>query len=216
MLHHNFRTTHRHGKFMFAKLSSDTWILFHFGMTGDFRYERADLPIKKHDRLVIFFSNGGKLNYVSQRKLGKISTVTSPQHYMEARHFGPDALQIDFSTFRTRIHHRKRAIKSALLEQSIVAGIGNLYADEVLFQAKIHPSKPVKSLSVTQLKMLLTKIQSILSISITNHANFSDYPDYFFIHSRDFDGHCPQCAGKLQHLKIGGRTSIFCPNCQIE
>jgi formamidopyrimidine-DNA glycosylase len=214
---HKFLKTDRWGKFMFAKLSNEKIIIFHFGMTGDFNFieeYRGKSDLGPHDRVVFHLKNGDALTYVSQRKFGFVSTTKNIKSYMEDKKFGPDALKITKEEFYERMYKRKRTIKSALLEQSIVSGIGNLYADETLFQMKIHPKARVNSLNESQLKSMLEKVQQILKLAIENEAFYGRFPKKFFINDREKDGACPRCDTTLKSIKIAGRTSYFCPSCQ--
>ncbi|MHA1519182.1 MAG: Fpg/Nei family DNA glycosylase [Promethearchaeota archaeon] len=212
----HFNSTHRHGKYLFATLSSDQVVMFHFGMTGDLHTGETASELHPHDRIIFEFFSHRYLAYSSQRKFGRVELWPSIEACLTKRKLGRDALEIKMEEFFEGISPSSRPIKSLLLDQKKVAGIGNLYADEALFQSRIHPLTMGSQLSSSQSLLLFQKFQKILHIAIENNANFGQFPLEFLIHTRNPKGKCPRCGTLLKHLKIGQRTTFFCPKCQIK
>jgi len=137
----------RHGKFMFAN-SDDGALVLHFGMTGYLKYYRDDREAPSHTRLLVRFNGNAKLAVSDQRKLGRISFTDDIQRYVEQQHLGPDAFSDDFNvdSFKQAINSSGGSIKSALMNQERIAGIGNIYSDEILFQARLKPGTSTRNL----------------------------------------------------------------------
>lgn len=209
-----FASTSRIGKYLFAHLSNSQVMMIHFGMTGDLRYSPAKEPYRPHDRIIFIFENGFYLAYISQRKFGRIELWNSQKEFTQFQKLGKDALSIPSKEFYEKIHSSKRALKTILLDQKRVAGIGNLYADEALFQTSIHPTTLGVALEEKKCGVLLKNIQKILQIAIDRGAYYGQFPEDFFIHAREKDGMCPRCQNPLEHMKIAQRTTYFCPVCQ--
>ena len=157
-----FIKTIRHGKFLFIQASNKIWFSMHFGMSGFLRYENINDSPHKHDRALFYFENDHYLAFNCMRKFGKLEIIKNPTNFIQEHKFGPDSISISSKQFQDQISRRKRSIKSALLDQSIIAGVGNLYADEALFQARIHPNRLIPKLTSDETSLLLKKIQSIL------------------------------------------------------
>jgi len=128
---------------------------------------------------------------------------------------GPDAMadEVDRERFIELLQGRRGAIKSTLMNQSILAGIGNVYSDEILFQAGIHPETPVDDLNAADLGRLYTTMRRVLRVTTEKQADIDRFPDGYLLPKRD-EGVCPKCRGDLQTLKVGGRTTVFCGRCQ--
>ena len=142
----------RHGKYLFAALDDGGGgVVFHFGMDGYLLYLRAAEPGEDNARLAIHFSAGNRLTYNSWRMLGLIAPVDNLDEYLRSRKIGPDALDpaFDFGAFRNALSGKKSPVKVLLMDQHIVAGIGNIYADEILFQAGVHPCSGANGLTGT-------------------------------------------------------------------
>ena len=213
--HAKFIRTVRRGKFMFAELSSKGAILFHFGMTGDFRYSLVTKDFLKHDRIVFNFANGHYLAYISQRKFGRVEYIANIEDYIKLKRFGPDALALSPSTFLERLKGRKRTIKSALLDQQIIAGVGNLYADEALFHSKIRPDRQISTLSIEELIRLAKRIKQIMRQAVQQENEYGEpFSQDYFIAFRKKDGKCPLCKMPLSRQSIAQRTTFFCEHCQ--
>ncbi|MGD0817043.1 MAG: DNA-formamidopyrimidine glycosylase family protein [Methanomassiliicoccales archaeon] len=206
-------TAGRRGKQLFIGLDDGSFLTVHLGMTGDLTVDEDGL-IPKHSRIAFRFEGGISLFYSDQRKFGAIGVIGSVDQFVTEHRLGPDALCINQSEFRGRVSGRKKAIKSVLLDQSVLSGVGNLYADEALFQARLHPATRADSISQKKLGDLQRQISRVLRGSIAVSSDFSSLPDGYLLRVRNEGTECPRGNGLLALIKVGGRTSIFCPKCQ--
>lgn len=211
----SFEETSRHGKFLFVHLQSPRLLVLHFGMTGYLDYAHND-EIPKHGRVVFRFEGGGRLAYVCQRKLGRVTMTDNRDAFLESQQLGPDALDEHLTArqFAERLAGRRSAVKAALMDQSILAGVGNIYADEILFQAGIAPGRRVAELDDKALRTLYRAMRRVLQTAIRNRAEVSRFPRTYLLRQRDQDGRCPKCGQKLKTTRISGRRTSFCPHCQ--
>ncbi len=209
-------STYRQGKYLFVKLSSGKYLLMHFGMTGKLKYFKDQKQEPEHTRLLLSFKNGYYLAYDNQRKLGKLGVVVNIDEYVKNKNLGPDVLDpdFDFKKFKQSAKGKKSMIKSFLMNQKIMSGIGNIYSDEILFQAKIHPKTKVNSLEENQLKKLFKFIKDVMQRSIDSRADPDNLPDSFIITHREKGEKCPGCGGKINKTTVSGRSAYYCPNCQ--
>lgn len=215
---HAFASTSRHGKYLFAALDDDDVFVLHFGMTGHLHYYKDPDEEPQYTQCLCTFDNGYHLAYVNMRKLGELRLIQDVAAFIQAKQLGPDVLDddFDFSAFRERLAGRRGMIKTRLMDQQIMAGVGNVYADEILFQARIHPNTPVDDLDEEALRTLFDKMKTVLKTAIECDAQPSQFPDHFIIPQRHEDGECPACGGDVQRIKISGRSTYFCPRCQDE
>lgn len=216
--HKRMTDTARHGKYLLVNLDGQLWIVMHFGMTGALCYYRRGDPEPGQAKIRFTFDTGYHLAYTSRRNLGRVFLITSPQDFISARQLGPDALsqRMDFSLFRRTLGRKKGMIKPALMDQSAIAGIGNIYSDEILFQAGINPARQLDSLGEDQLRNIFAAMKKVLKIAIRFRADPSLFPDECLLPRRVHGGRCPRCRSELKTRKISGRTSFFCPRCQPE
>jgi formamidopyrimidine-DNA glycosylase len=215
-------TTRRHGKHLFVALDRNGWLGLHFGMTGRLRYFKRLEDDPKHDRLRLDFDNGYHLAYEDQRMLGRVRLLDDPDAFIASRKLGPDALDpaLDRKAFAERLCRHKGQVKAALMDQSVLAGIGNVYSDEILFQARVHPEAQVPNLRKGQLSSLSAATRRVLRVAIDKGAGTQDVEKrlprgYLLPHRRD-GARCPRCGGQVRALKIAGRTAYICPRCQPE
>lgn len=208
----SFRSVQRHGKRLFLELEEDLWLTIHLGMTGRLIYLQKGEAEPAHTRLLIQFENGHSLAFDDLRIFGEAALTTSPSSFLAEGKTGPDALLVDRDEFLRIMSGRRGAIKSLLLNQRLISGIGNLYADEALFQAGIHPRS--RSLDEVQLLCLFSIIQQVLRTSISVRADFDHLPDSYLLRHRHPGGHCPRDGALLYQEKLGGRTSYYCPEHQ--
>jgi formamidopyrimidine-DNA glycosylase len=214
MQNHHFVVCNRHGKYLFAGLENHKCLVLHFGMTGYLKYLRDAKESLRHVRLVIAFENGCQLAFVCQRKLGKIAFTEDPKDFRKQRKLGPDALSVGFSEFQRILAARRGPVKSVLMNQQIIAGIGNLYADEILFQSRIHPAIAVTWLSRQQLNQLFECMKFVLTTVVKRRADWSRLPENFLLPVREKEGRCPLCGKKLSRIRTAGRTGYYCPHHQ--
>ncbi len=213
---HSLDATHRHGKYLFIRLEHGPWLVLHFGMSGEPRTYGPQDPPPPHARLILHFQDGGHLAYIDPRKLGEITLTPEPGHLIHRKGLGPDALETGWTTFHRLTQGQRGMIKPWLMDQHHIAGIGNIYSDEILFQAGIHPRHPLPRLEETRLRRLHHKIRDTLQQAIAAQADPTRLPPHFLIPHRRPGGRCPRCHATLAHQKINGRTSWYCPRCQPE
>ena len=207
-----FHCALRHGKRLFLKLHDTLWLVLHLGLTGRLIYLEGGAKEPRHTRLLISFENGHRLAFDDPRIFGEVGLAKSPEAFLVDRKIGPDALQLDQEDFLKIMSGRKGLIKPALLNQSLIAGLGNLYADEALFQAGICPK--TRGLDDVQLEALFSSIQEVLKVALSTHADLEKLPASYLLPHRHPGGTCPRDGAFLRHEKIGGRTSYFCPEHQ--
>ena len=206
--------TLRHGKHLFAKTANGEWLTMHFGMTGFLQYFDTLSKDPSHERLLISFENGNFLAYVNQRMFGRVGLCDSPEDYIKEHSLGPDALHIEKWQFLELIAHRKTPVKSVLMNQKLIAGIGNEYSDEILFQARIHPLRKTDTLNASELSALYSSTKRVLETAVELGADKNSLPDSFMLKNRGKARQCPG-GGKMEMVKLSGRSSYFCPDCQV-
>jgi len=193
------------------------WIV-HLGMTGCMLVCQPDQPIKKHTHAIAKLTSGRELRFVDPRRFGRLSVTRD----FEAP--GSEPLQIELQKFVSLFHGRKTPIKSALLNQKLLSGVGNIYADESLFRAGIRPRRRAASLTHENLRRLYLAVQEVLKEAISlGGSSVSDYVDAngeegFFqlqhrVYGREGEA-CLVCQTPVKRIVIGGRSSHYCPKCQ--
>ena len=209
-----FEDTHRHGKFLFIRLKRKGYLMLHFGMTGELYYRDPDEKSPKVYVLLIRFENGRNFLFADSRGFGMIAWVHSIEEFIKKRGYGEDALLIDQDSFIRLFRKRRVAIKTALMNQNIIAGIGNEFSDAILFQTKIHPLSNSNKLTIDQLTDIFHAIKKILKEAVSHDADRNKLNHYFLLNQRQAGLACPRCKGKTEWQTIGGRSSYFCPSCQ--
>lgn len=206
----------RHGKYLFARMDDGHWLVLHFGMTGFLKYFKKMDREPPHDRLLLEFANGYHLAYDCQRLLGEVSVTEDADGFVAERKLGPDALDsevLDLEHFKQRLRNRRGMVKPALMNQEILAGVGNVYSDEILFQARIHPRTKLDRLSEETLAGLYENMHAVLQTAIDRRAIPQHFPSSYLTPRRE-GGACPRCGHELQRMKVSGRTAAYCPRCQ--
>ncbi|MFH1859452.1 MAG: bifunctional DNA-formamidopyrimidine glycosylase/DNA-(apurinic or apyrimidinic site) lyase [bacterium] len=213
----------RRGKMLVIDLYEGRSLLVHLKMTGQLLYLSEESPIAKHTHLILDLSDGRQLRYLDVRQFGYLC-LTETSLVQELTPSGAEPLEISGNEFRMLLQSRKARIKPLLLNQSFLAGIGNIYADEILHRAGIHPLQHTHALSEAQITRLYQAMQKVLrqaieqrgsSISdyVDSNGQKGDYQKYHQIYQRQGKP-CLTCQEKITRIKIGGRSSHFCPNCQ--
>lgn len=212
-----FTGTRRHGKHLFARLRDDGHLAMHFGMTGRLEHAEGGEEFPRYTRAVIHFQNGGWLAYVSRRKIGRVSYADDPDKFLGERRVGPDVLEMDQEAFMRALKGRRGTIKAMLMDQQLFAGIGNVYADEILFQAGVAPQSPADALEEKARGGIFRQAKCVLQKAIDCGADRRRMPAGYLLPRRGEKGaECPRCGGKLKQTKISGRTTYHCPRCQKE
>jgi formamidopyrimidine-DNA glycosylase len=214
LVDHEFQCSRRYGKHLFAEINDDSWFILHFGMTGGLKYFKHLHDEPSHSRLLIAFSNGFYLAYHCQRKLGEVNLAKDVDGFVRKKDLGPDVLDLDFQGFRQILAKRRGTIKYTLMNQHIMAGIGNIYSDEILFQSGIHPKTKVDKLNRKMLEKIFRTMQDVLSTAIENQADVKSLPDDYLTSHRSKEGQCPLDHNELKRVKISGRTAYYCPKHQ--
>jgi len=209
-----FESSRRHGKHLFVRADRDVWLRLHFGMTGSLQYFKNDAREPRHTRVLFVFAKGHSLAFDDQRQFGQIGLVKDVDKFLKKSALGPDALEIDLEEFRKILKKHRGAVKSVLLNQKLIAGIGNIYADEILFLTRIHPTTEISSLRDKALAKLFRSTRHILKRAIAAKADIDRMPKSWLLPHRGKRGRCPRCGRDLKSSTIGGRTAWFCPNCQ--
>ncbi|MEI6441864.1 MAG: DNA-formamidopyrimidine glycosylase [Nostocales cyanobacterium ELA583] len=225
-------TWHRRGKYLLAELSapSPNYLGVHLRMTGQLLWLNQDEPLHKHTRVRLFFGEKQELRFVDQRTFGQMWYVPG-NVAVESIITGLAKLAVDpFSPEFTveylsdKLKKSRRPIKTGLLDQSMVAGLGNIYADEALFKSGILPTTLCTELQLPQIKLLRTAIIEVLSASIavggTTFSNFlsvkgvnGNYGGEAWVYNRTGEP-CKVCGNVIGRIKLGGRSSHFCSQCQ--
>ena len=209
-----FESSRRHGKHLFVRADRDLWLRLHFGMTGSLKYFERKEPAPKHTRVLFLFANRHRLAFEDQRKFGEIGLIEDMNEFLKKRALGPDALSINLSQFRTIFQERRGAVKTILLNQKLIAGIGNIYTDEILFHARIHPATCASALKEKTVAKLFRAARDILKKAIDAKADADLMPKSWLLPRRGKGRKCPRCGRELKSTTIGGRTAWFCAQCQ--
>jgi formamidopyrimidine-DNA glycosylase len=210
-----FTSVRRHGKHLFADAGA-TWLHLHFGMTGDLAYYRDVKQEPRFARIVFHFDNDAHLAFEDMRLFGLAELVDSPDAFVEARGLGPDPVDRSFTMkkFAALLERRRGAIKSLLMSQEIIAGLGNLYVDEMLYQSGIDPRRAVDRLTAAEGRALFAAMRRILRDAIARHERGADHPPRNLIRNREEGERCPRCGGTLRKTVVFGRTTYFCATHQ--
>jgi formamidopyrimidine-DNA glycosylase len=217
----------RKGKYLLIEFEDDRWVSVHRKMSGNLLLRPSGAPLELHTHLEIGFDDGTAVRFIDPRKFGRVYLFHSSVEMTDflASRLGPDSLlELDPKTFAERLRRRKGRIKSLLLDQAFIAGVGNLYADEALWLARIHPLQTADTLSTRKARELAEAIGNVLSDAIQRRGtSFSDYRDaedragenQDFLNAYGREGQpCPRCGTLLKRILIGQRSSVFCPREQ--
>jgi formamidopyrimidine-DNA glycosylase len=209
---HRFEKPRRHGKWLILPTDGPT-LLVHSGMTGH-PYVAASADHEQgYERLVIALDRG-ELRYADLRKLrGVWLAATEDQVAGVMGDQGPDALAVDLRTFAAALHGRRGALKSTLMDQSVIAGLGNLLTDEICWRARLNPDRPANQVDSDELKRLHGVMKRTLRTAV-RHGCVPRSARWLARVRDEPDPSCPRCGTRLNRHRIGGRTSVWCPHCQ--
>jgi len=213
---HAFTSTRRHGKHLFALFDGGRALELHFGMTGELKAYQDPSREPAFAQAVVRFENGDHLAVVMPRKLGELRLVDDVDAFVEGNELGPDALDdaFDEDAFVRALSGRRGMIKSALMRQETLAGLGNVYSDEVLFQAGVHPRTKVSDLDEEALRKLYRVMRRVLRVVVDHRAQPDEFPGGYLARRREEGAPCPRCDGELRTIEVSGRTGTYCPACQ--
>ncbi|HKL17205.1 MAG TPA: DNA-formamidopyrimidine glycosylase [Patescibacteria group bacterium] len=230
------------GKNIVFLLSNDYSLLIHQKLTGHLLYGKwkekekgnwvsqtkglmSSDKMNSYIHFIFFFKDGHQMALSDLRKFAKIVLAKTKEIKKDLdKELGPGILEIDFKEFKKRLEQKRTSIKKAIMDQGVIAGIGNIYSDEALFRARIHPLKKANNLTEKELKRLYNAAQKILKQAIKyNGTSVSDYrtpkgkkgefSKLLKVYGKDGEK-CPQCSSLIEKVKVGSRTARFCPKCQ--
>ena len=209
------QNTHRHGKHLFAKISEDGWIMFHFGVTGYLQFYKKPDSRPSHVRMELLFEDDYCLAYDSQRRLGRVGLTRHPKTFAAENNLGPDAMEeLGPQAFRDLMSGKNGMIKPTLMNQKLIAGIGNVYADEILFQARLDPETPVENLANSDLDRMYRLMMHVFKAAIDARVEPDEMPRHFLRPRRKEGALCPRCGSYIEKIKVAGRNGFICRNCQ--
>ena len=219
----------RRGKYLRFWLDSGDQLLIHLKMSGRLRIEGTEIPSHSHDRVIFGLDNGQEMRFNNMRKFGRVYLIPlgdqqdSPLHQL-----GPEPLAEDFALeeFARRLEQRSGILKPLLMNQRFLAGLGNIYVDEALFRAHIHPERKANTLTGHEIAALYQAIRTILQQSIASLGTSFDsiyggglressatYQNYLQVYQRTGES-CPRCGQTIERITVGGRGTHLCPKCQ--
>lgn len=217
---HTIAALTRRGKFLHFQLSGGRSLFLHLKMSGDLLVESVTAPRPPHVRTVFILDNGHELRFKDPRKFGRVFFVRDSHAVIG--HLGPEPLEDDFTVerFCALFARRRGCLKALLLNQEFIAGIGNIYADESCFRAKINPLRQVQTLSHEELLRLHRSIRAVLRRGIMlKGASFDsvyrggEFQDHFAVYGRT-DAPCRVCRTPIRRTLVGQRSTHYCPECQ--
>lgn len=216
----------RHGKYLFIDLHDGQSLIVHLKMSGRLGYRKRKDPELTYERILIDIGNDELIIFNDPRTLGRLWVIDSKtaHDHPSIKLLGPDAMSIGEKEFTERLKKKRGVLKGVLLDQSFVAGIGNIYADEACFLAKIKPTRRTESLTDKERSTIYKAVMKTLQKGIDNMGtSFSDFADLFgkpgqnqrtlMVYGRSGEA-CRVCKTKLQSTKVGQRTTVWCPLCQ--
>jgi formamidopyrimidine-DNA glycosylase len=213
----------RRGKYLLFQLSGGEALLAHLGMSGALLLQPVDAPSAAHDHVRIRLGAGLQLTYNDPRRFG-LMRLGRLDEFTELNNVGVDPLRVSVHELASLAHGRKKPVKNLLMDQRALAGIGNIYANEILFRAGIRPSRQARRLTRTDLRRLVTAIRAVLTGAIRlGGSSISDYrdgagrPGYFQLRLRVYDRAgqpCVRCKTAVRRAVHAGRSSFSCPVCQ--
>ena len=227
LLGQEIRSMRRRGKYLLFYLT-DKVLISHLRMEGKYLFYPDAVPERKHAHVFFEMTDGGTLVYEDVRKFGTMELLRKDQleSYFAARKLGPEPTEADFllEPFAAALGRSKKPIKPYLLEQILVVGLGNIYVDEALRRAQIHPARPADSLKPAEVKQLREQIIEVLQLGIEKRGSTirtyrnalgedGTMQDFLQVYGKT--GHpCARCGSPIEKIKLGGRGTHLCPHCQ--
>lgn len=217
----------RRAKYLLLDLDDDTTIVVHLRMTGKLSVVPYDEPPLRFERLAIELDDGFDLRFSDQRKFGRVLHIQDDELARLEQRLGREPLEPEFSAawLQERLLRRPGKIKAVLLDQGLIGGLGNIYVDESLFRAGIHPERRANTLTADEVQRVHRAIRDVLRAAVagqgTTFSSFEDaagnpgrYGGRLRVYGRGGKGPCPVCGAPLERIVVGGRGTSFCPRCQ--
>lgn len=202
---------------MIIALDDGRKLILHFGMGGDLGYYKLPGERPDYTRIEFILANGWRLAFTCPRKICRVMLVDETAHVPALREMGPEPLSVGFSlAFLERLieERPRRQIKPLLLDQKMIAGVGNIYADEILFEAGVRPDRRGLSLNEDEIKRIHRATRRVLRRSIRTSGD-DDFPSEFLVSREARGALCRVCYQPIEKKRIGGRTAHFCSHCQV-
>ena len=226
LLGQRVRAIERRGKWILIDLG-EPWLVVHLGMTGQFTVVAADKPRQMHTHAIFTLDDGGELRFRDVRRFGSITLHpdrTALSTFFVNNGLGPEPFDCVATYWRQALQATRRNLKAILLDQTILAGVGNIYADESLFEAKLHPTLIGQDVTTAQARTLRRAIGAVLTRAIEQRgSSIRDYiggsglkgnfQDEFCAYGRTGEP-CPRCRTAIEKITLAGRSTHFCPKCQ--
>jgi formamidopyrimidine-DNA glycosylase len=160
------------------------------------------------------FENGFHFAFENKRKFGWWNLTSSIEEFKAEHKLSDDARDLSLTDFKDSLSSRSTDIKKIIMDQSVCAGVGNWMADDILYQAQIHPKHKVDDMTDKHIKAVFDALKNVIEVAIDKDAHYADFPDYFLIHNRKDGGVCHHTGCDIQKIKVGGRTTYFSPDRQ--
>jgi formamidopyrimidine-DNA glycosylase len=211
-----FRPPRRHGKWLIVPVSDghgdEPTVLLHFGMTGSLRWAAEGDDRHRHDRVAFVFAEG-ELRYRDMRKLQGLRLASGREVDRTLADLGPDAVGLSRVGLADVLRGRRGKVKATLVDQSVIAGLGNLLADEILWRAGVNPCRPCVHLGAPEIGRLHARMRSVLRQSIRD-GRVPPRKSWLTGRRDEPSGSCPRCGTTLRRGRVGGRGTVWCPSCQ--
>lgn len=217
----------RRAKYLLLELDDGAALMTHLRMTGSLEFAPAGTPPLRFERCAIVLDDGSEVRFCDQRKFGRVVALTAGEARQLERRFGPEPLSRHFTAawLHGALARRRGKLKSVLLDQEFLAGLGNIYVDEALFRARLHPERSGADLTADEVRRLHRAIRTVLREAIERRGTtFSSYRDAegnagenqanLRVYGRGGRGGCPRCGCPLERIVVGGRGTSCCPRCQ--
>ncbi len=222
----SFKKVSRRGKFLIHSLDDGSFLIIHLRMTGQLIYCPSNEKIDKHACLIFTLDNNYQLRFRDMRRFGVVYLVKGLEEITALANLGPEPLEANFTSLSLEeiLKGQKRKVKIVLMDQNLIAGLGNIYAAEALYQAGINPERSANLLTGPEIKVLHRAIKNILKKAISAGGTSTDtyrdadgkkgkFQSRLQVYQRAGDS-CRRCGTKISQVKLSGRSTYFCPGCQ--
>ena len=227
LLHQTIHGVERRGKWIILHLNGELHLVFHLGMSGQLTVVQADAERETHTHLIFDLDSGYQLRFRDYRRFGSATVYESSadlERFFTRSKLGPEPFGLDGGYWRQQLAGTGRTLKAVLLDQRVVAGVGNIYADETLFEAKLHPRLLARALDAAAANRLRRAIATVLTRAIERRGSSirnyvggeglaGEYQNEFRVYGRKGEP-CNRCGTAIESIRLAGRTTHYCPRCQ--